>query len=412
MGNKEYDVIVVGGGPAGSTCSLFLANSGLKVLLLEKETFPRDKTCADNKSWICTSIVKELGLWEEFEGLPKQEIIGMVFSSPAGHEMRVPLDEEKIKTDGPHYNVRRLVFDDFLFRAAKKHKNVQVIENFSVQQVIKENDKIVGVEGKQKNSKIDEIFLSNVVVGADGSQSKVAFSAGLDPIVPDRHALCARAYFKNVKYEKNFVELHYLPGICPGYFWIFPVDNGLCNVGVGIQSAVLKKRGQEIDGVLDRIISSENFSARFKDSKKVSPTTIWGVTVGGTKKRTVSGNGFVLCGDAANTAVTFAGEGVGPAMRSGKMAAKTILAAYRANDFSQKFLSKYDDELWGVIGPENKAMSWMELLITRPSLFDFVVKRASKNPRLVQTASLIGTDYKNASKIASFSTLMELLFRS
>lgn len=407
MKNREFDAIVVGGGPAGNTCSLFLADAGLKVLLLEKEVFPRDKTCADNKSWVCTSIVKELGLWEKFQSLPKQEITQMLFSSPAGHEMLVELEKEKIEKDGPHYNVRRLFFDDFLFQAAKKRKNIQVIEGFLVEGAIFEEKKVVGVKGKNPGGKIEEFF-SKIVVGADGSTSPFSMSVGINPIVSERHALSARAYFSGVKFLPNTVELHYLKGVCPGYFWIFPVDNGLCNVGVGLQTIELGKKGKKIDELLAEIIYSQKFAQRFSAAKQVSKTSVWGLTVG-LRKRKVFGNGFVLCGDAANTSVTFAGEGVGPAMRSGKIAAQAIIGAFEKNDFSEKTLSTYGEELWRVIGPENNAMKNMEFLTTHPALYDFVVKKTKNNPQLLALASEIGSDYKNASKIFSLKTILALL---
>lgn len=420
---SHFDVIVCGAGPAGSSCAIFLAKAGKKVLLLDKAKFPRDKICADNKSWICTSIVKELGLWEKFQKLPKCEITNMLFSTPGGVEFPIELDTQKIKSDGPHYNVRRMVFDDFLFQAAKKNKKITIMEQFQVENVIfdsknnghskkNENSKnkenfVIGVRGKDAKGK-EQIFFSSVVVAADGSQSMTSRSAGFEPVNPKRYALSARAYYSGVDFFPNTVELHYLKGVCPGYFWIFPVDKGWCNVGVGVPTEQLKKKNLKIDDLLEEIIASPRFARRFKKAKRVSGVGLWGISIGGPNRKRCA-DGIVLVGDAGHTAVTFAGEGVGPAMRSGKIAAQTIAKAFDKNDFSANTLSHYEHELWKTIGPENESMFWMEFLATHPRLFDWAVKRGKKNSYIKKLVTSIGSDYKNAKRIVHPQTVFELL---
>lgn len=332
----------------------------------------------------------------------------MIFSTPGGHEIRVPLSEEKIHSDGPHYNVRRKLFDGFLFQAAKKQRTVKALEGFQVLGVLKENGRVVGVNGLDFKGRRRSFFAS-VVVGADGSQSVVAKSAGINPVVAERHATNARVYFKGVSCDRHAVELHYLEGVNPGYFWIFPVDGGLCNVGVGLRTQDVQRRRLNPVKELTRIIDSPRFRTRFSKARQIVPVGVWGVTVGGTKKRPFSGAGFVLCGDAANTAVTFAGEGVGPAMRSGKIAAEQVGLALHQGDVSAKSLRRYDDVLWRIIGPENRAMASLEFLIKNPAVFDFAVKRGAGRGDLAKLASDIASDYRNAARIWSPSTLFKLL---
>ncbi len=405
---KCFDVIVSGAGPAGSTCAYFLAKSGRRVLLLDRACFPRDKICADNKSWICTDLIKEMGLWNDFLKLPRQEIRAMLFSTPGGHEMRVPLENAKIQSHGPHYNVRRTLFDDLLFQAAKRQKTVTTIEGFAVQGVLKQEGCVTGVKGIDERGNLRHFFAS-VVVGADGSQSPVARTAGIEPVVPERHATNARAYFKGVPCDPTCVELHYLPGVNPGYFWIFPVDGGVSNVGVGLPTAYVRKHHLDPRAMLLELTRLPQFKDRFKKAKRVSDVGVWGVTVGSKKKKPVSGAGFVLVGDAANAAVTFAGEGVGPAMRSGKIAAESIDAALENGDVSAKSLHRYDEALWRVIGPENKAMATLEFLIKNPTVFDFAIRRGAKNPKLAKIASRIGSDYRHAAQLWDPATILALL---
>ncbi len=404
-----FDAIVAGAGPAGSTCALFLARAGLKVLLLDKAKFPRDKVCADNKTWLCTSILRELGLWQKFLKLPKQEVHSLVFTTPGREKIIVELDSGKMRSHGPHYNVRRTVFDNFLFQAAKKQGNVKAIEGFWIKKVLQnEQNFVVGVEGIDSRGYPTKFF-AKVVVAADGSESAVAASAGINPIVPGRHALSARAYYSGVECHSRAVELHYLKGVAPGYFWIFPVDRGWCNVGVGLPAAAAAERKIDLSKLLEQIIRSPEFSPRFNKARKVSATGVWGVTII-LKRRPCCGNGLLLAGDAANTAVAFGGEGVGPAMRSAKMAAAAVEKAFSAGDFSHEFFKKhYEGELWKIRSRENRGASALEFLTTHPKVFDFVVRRASRHEKLLQLASEITSDYANAAKIISPRTIARLL---
>ncbi|HLC79526.1 MAG TPA: NAD(P)/FAD-dependent oxidoreductase [archaeon] len=403
-----YDVIVCGAGPAGCTCALYLANSGLKVLLLEKEKFPRDKVCADNKTWLCTDIVKELGLWDEFEKLKKQPISGVLVGSPAGHEMYTPFLQSDIAQKGPWYNVKRLLFDNMLAQACKGHKNILLREGCKVIGPVVDSDKVIGVnflDEKGHNSKA----LSKVVVGSDGSKSAIANVLGISTRVKGRYALNARAYYENVKGPMDRCELYYLKGVCPGYFWIFPVDEKTCNVGIGMRLEDIKKGHVNLEHKLEEIVKSSRFRARFEDSKKVTQVEKWGLSVLG-QRRACSGNGFVLCGDAGTFAMTFSGEGVGPSMRSAKIAARAIINAFKRKDFSAKSLSEYDEEIWKILVPEVSGFKWLEFLILHEKIFDFVLSRASKNKSLIELSSRMQRDYSLAREFASPKTILKLLF--
>ena len=401
-------MIISGAGPAGATCALFLARSGKKVLLLEKAKFPRDKVCADNKTWLCTDIVKELGLWKEFEKLEKAEIRGVLISSPAGHEIYTPLLEGEIAKKGPWYNTRRLLFDNMLAAACKKEKNIEFIENATALKPIIENSQVVGVEFADKKRKVSTAN-SKVVVASDGSASPIANALGISPKIKGRYALNMRAYFEGVKGPMDRCELHYLKGVCPGDFWIFPVDGKTCNVGIGMRQEDIGEGGMGLQERLEEIIKSEKFASRFANAKRIGDFGVWGLSVLG-KKRKCSGDGFVLCGDAGAFAMTFSGEGVGPAMRTGKIAARAISRAFERNDFGARSMKEYDEMLWRELEPEVRGFAFLETLILNEWLFDFVVKRASKKPELIGMSSRMQADYSRAQDFMKPSTIMKLLF--
>ncbi len=406
----RYDVVVCGAGPAGMCCALFLAKGGRKVLLLEKGKFPRDKVCADNKTWKCLDIVKELGLWKEFEKLPKKEIRGMLSASPSGHQITTPLLPSDVAQKGTWYNVRRLLFDDMLASACRKSANIEFLENNEVLGPVLEGETVVGARfySSKRKGEVRQAF-AKVVVGADGSQSAIAKELGVGPVLKGRFAMNARAYYKGVAGAKDLCELYYLKGICPGYFWIFPVDGGMCNVGIGMRVEDLERQGISLQGKMDGIISSEKFSGRFARAKKVSETREWGVSVL-PGKRKWSGNGFVLVGDAGTFAMTFSGEGVGPGMRSGKVAAHAILRAFARNDFSARSLSDFDDSMWEILRPEVEGFKWLEFLILHERVFDWVWRRAAGKKELIELSSKMQNDYSASREFVSLRTLLRLLF--
>lgn len=404
---EEFDIIISGAGPAGSTCAMCLAKQGRKVLLLERKKFPRDKVCADNKTWKCLDIIHELGLWKEFSKLPKKEITAVLTASPSGYEVTTTLAEEDVKKKGTWFNVRRKVFDNFLAMSAKKNKNITLIENAEVLAPIISEGKTVGVTYTHKNKK--KQARAKVVIGADGSNSVIAKSVGLTPVIKGRYAMNCRAYFKGIKGTKNACELYYLKGICPGYFWIFPVDGGMCNVGVGMRVEDIRKQGINLEEKIEELIHSEKFRERFLRAKRVSDYGQWGVSVL-PGKRKWSGEGFVLIGDAGAFAMTFSGEGVGPAMRSGKTAAEALESAFKENDFSAKSLKRFDEKMWKILKEEVKGFKWLEFLILNEALFDYVWKRTPKHKDLMRIGSLMQNDYTLSQKLVHPGTVLKLIF--
>src|SRR3989344_8172230 len=106
--SKQYDVIIVGAGPAGSTASMFLAKKGIKVLLLDRASFPRDKTCGDAISGKSARVLKELGLDKDLEKKDHAKIYGVILSSPNGAIVEVPIPKHPDGTVRYGYCSRRM----------------------------------------------------------------------------------------------------------------------------------------------------------------------------------------------------------------------------------------------------------------------------------------------------------------
>ena len=112
----EFDAIIVGGGPGGAAAAGYLAKSGARVLMIEKEVWPRDKICGDAVGGKSLSHVSELGVKADLEATPHFRVTGIVFSSPKGNTVRVPLPEEDVEKMEAGYALPRAQFDSLLFK--------------------------------------------------------------------------------------------------------------------------------------------------------------------------------------------------------------------------------------------------------------------------------------------------------
>ena len=176
--NSEFDCIVVGGGPGGAAAASYLAMGGKKVLLIEKGVWPRDKVCGDAVGGKSLGHVKALGVKMRLESTPHFRVTGIVFSSPNGSEVTVPLPEEDIQKMEAGYSLPRQQFDWILFERAcelVQENGGSVIQGATVTQVHDKDGVVTGVEigiGGKRGEKRN--YSAPWTIGAGGYQCPVA----------------------------------------------------------------------------------------------------------------------------------------------------------------------------------------------------------------------------------------------
>jgi len=374
--NVIYDLIVVGGGPAGSTAAIYAAKNGLKTLLVDKQKFPRDKICGDALSGKSVAILRDMELFEKVQALPGAHIQSIVFSSPNHASFKIDLKKTHLKDTPKGFVVRRQFFDDMLFNEAKRVTDT-TLENFRVTGLINENGTVCGIAGTDLNTKNEREFRGKMILGADGYKSIVARNLGLYDHDPQHWVVALRCYYENVKDLTDQIELHYIDEVIPGYFWIFPLENGYANIGIGMLHAYIKERKDDLNKALENAVNSEHFRERFKDARPLEKPVGWNLPVG-SKRRKSYGNGFLLLGDAAGLIDPFTGEGIGNAMYSGKYAAEFARQAIERDDVSEKFLAHYEDALWQFIGNELRVSTKLQHIGRFRFLLNFVVGKAAR----------------------------------
>lgn len=385
MVSKTYDLIIVGAGPAGATAALYAHRQGLKTCLVDKATFPRDKICGDALSGKSISILHELGLLQRVGQLPGATIREVVFGSPnhviacvdlKRYDHRDLLTGQVMPMEG--YVIRREVLDNFLFEEARQTV-AGCYEGFSVKDMIYDGDRVVGVRGMVNGEETD--ICGQVVLGCDGFNSIVARKTGLYEHDASHWVVALRCYYENVTELTDQIELHFVDEVLPGYFWVFPLENGQANVGIGMRHDHMKRRGVDLKMALDKVVNRPPFAHRFAHARRLEEPVGWNLPVG-SKRRKSYGNGFLLLGDAAGLIDPFTGEGIGNALYSARVAVETAGLAIAALDFSAGFLKQYEDRLWDAIGDELKTSTRMQHLGRWRPLLNFTINKAAHNEKV------------------------------
>ncbi len=378
MSEKVFDVVIVGSGPAGSSCAIKLANSGLKVALLDKASFPRDKICGDALS---VDVVNQLPMLSEnlataFNKMQdKIASYGVKIFSPDHNHIDIPFIYKGNKSHG--YISTRMSFDNLLFNEAKQTENVSIYENCTVS----------GVEVKDNKTIIQTttgIFEAAIVVGADGAHSIVSKFLGDIKVEKNHYSAGLRVYYENVVsfHEENFIELHFFKDILPGYLWIFPLADNKANVGIGMLSSTISKKKINLKETLTKLMKTHpHLVDRFKDAKALETIKGYGLPLG-SKKRNLSGERFLLTGDAAALIDPFSGEGIANAIRSGRVAADHLIACFKEQNFSAAFNKAYDKEIYRRMWNEFKISRTLQNVVRYPRLFNFVIKKAQQSKYL------------------------------
>ena len=410
---KPTDIVIIGAGPAGCSTSLFLAKNKIPHTIIDKAIFPRDKVCGDALSGKVVYVMKQLNpeMIDDYNNNSNQFMPswGVKFVAPNGKSIDIPFKSDVSKeTHAPGFISKRIDFDASLFNKLDKNY-ANVLDGTILLDVIKTNDAITI---QLKNSTISfEIKNIKMLIGAEGDRSLVAKK--LSAIKKDNDHYCAgiRAYYEGVTelHDQNFIELHFLEELLPGYFWIFPLPNGQANVGAGmLSSSVSAKKVNLKEDMLRAIANNPKIKHRFANAKLVNNIQGWGLPLG-SKKRVISGNNFLLTGDAASLIDPFTGEGIGNAMYSGMLAAAHIQNCITQNNFSAEFNQTYDHAFYDRQWDELKLSHTMQKLCKYPWLFNFVVNKANKNKALRETISCMFEDLDLRAKLRNPLFYVKLL---
>jgi digeranylgeranylglycerophospholipid reductase len=345
--DAEYDVVVVGAGPAGLASAKSAIDHGVKVLLIEDHAaIGTPVQCGES---LALSSILELGLEPDPSFVANDDVRVIRMYSPNREKIELVMPE-KVKTPG--VILERKMFEKL---AAVKIANAgaHVFTKTPCIGVLKENGIIVGIKVKHIDEEME--VRAKVVIAADGPTSNVARWAGMD-IYNDakKFASCAQFQMANVRVDPKISEI-YLGKVAPGGgFWVLPKGDGFANVGLGIA-------GMDERTALAYLREFVENDDRLRGGSIIE-FNVGPVPVGGVVKKMVD-NGIMVVGDAARQVNPATGGGMKFGIRAGIIAGEVAAKAVKSGDCSAKFLSTYEKKWKKEFGRRFKAFEIFKELI-------------------------------------------------
>lgn len=352
----SYDIIILGAGPAGSTCALALKKSGLRVALVDKSTFPRDKICGDSVASTAKRILRNLDPELEKQLLSfesKSSINKAVLFSPDFTPL--PIQFRTVS-----HCIRRWDFDQWLL--AKAGENNPTLDRYFGHPVTEVER--TGVSAGVTLSNGQQLSAS-LIIACDGAHSIVGKTFAGHDMDREHFSGAVRQYYSNISgLRADTSEVYFLKDYLPGYFWIFPLDGNGANVGFGMLSSTIAERRIDLRKSLERIIrETPEFRERFASATPLGPIRGSGLPLG-SRLQPVSGDRFMVCGDAASLVDPFSGEGIAPAMESGVFAAEQAMECFRTQRFDAEAMSAYERRIRARYQGDFRYHYWLQSILS------------------------------------------------
>lgn len=335
---QRYDVVISGAGLAGCSAALSLARQGLRVALLDKACFPREKICGDGVTAASTELLEEMGVLEMLRQRPGSltEFRGATFVSPGGTVVQGRILRNG-HLSGSSYVIPRMVLDDSLVSRVKEHSSITFLDKTTVTGLVMDGDRARGVATSAGE------FCGRIIIAADGAYSPIAKQLDLWNRDKSQQGFAMRAWFSGVEGLGDSIELCYDKAMLPGYGWIFPAGEQRANVGVFLLPRFTDQR--TLKRLFERFVGEHHYAVGRLKNAVMEPGTLksWPLPFGSFAGRRGRGN-VLLVGDAGSFIDPLTGEGIYYALKTGRYAAEAVAHALERNDESAA-LTRYE-QLW------------------------------------------------------------------
>jgi geranylgeranyl reductase family protein len=389
METREADVIVVGAGPGGSAAAFHLARHGLRVELLEKSEFPREKVCGDGLTPRSVTQLIKMGVDTDADGWVRNKGLRVI---GGGIRMELPWPE---LASHPNYGLTRtrMDFDQILAQAAvKAGAKLRTSTNVSGP-IVDQSGRVVGVKAVVGPDKEPIEYAAPVVIAADGVSGRFALGMGIAKREDRPIGVAVRRYYQSPKHDDDYLEswleLKSREGgdtLLPGYGWIFGMGDGRVNVGLGVLNS-------------STAFGKTNYRTMLTDWLSTTPPE-WGMTDETNADGPIMGaalpmgfnrvphysRGVLLVGDSGGMVNPFNGEGIAYAMESGEMAAEVIVQALARPEgpSRERALGQYSAALRARYGGYYRLGGWFVKLIGNPQIMRVATKHGLPHPTLMR----------------------------
>lgn len=341
------DVIIIGGGPAGSAMGAYLSKAGISNLILEGTNHPRPHV-GESMVTASTRVFEEIGFLETMEREGFVHKYGASWHTTR-EDQEIYIEFKEFPQEGVNqeytYHVDRAKFDLLLLKHAESLGS-QVIQGVRVTRILFDDNGFAnGVRVRVAGQEVD--LSAKMIVDASGRNTVLGRQLNLKKNDPIFNQYAVHAWFENVNKStigtEEFIHIYFLP-VERGWAWQIPITEDVTSMGVVVEREVFQQSKLSLNDYFFKYVNSNPDLARaLKDAKRVNEFKVEGDYSYSMEK--FSGDGFVLVGDAARFVDPIFSSGVSVALYSAKFASENIVQAFEMDDFSAAAFSDYERKL-------------------------------------------------------------------
>ena len=398
---KPYDIVIIGGGPAGTSAALFLEKKGYRIALLDQAFFPRDKVCGEFISPAADDIFSDLGILKSIDDLNPTKLSGVVLSAYESSYLQVDYPVSANGRVMTSLSVERSMLDNLMINHVRNSK-VQLLEGFKVTDLLFEGENVCGVKGYDEVKKEFSIK-AKIVIDAGGRNSISLRRLNLKKGSSQKGKIALAAHWEGVKELGPYCYMHISD---PGYTGIAPVGKNRANVVLVVDRN--KLAGANIEQFfMKTVLGNQLRRGILGAGAPVEKIRVMDTLSYSVKKPKCGG--LILVGDATGFIDPFTGEGIYLSLRSSQLAVEVINNAFDRSDFSSRQFQRYDKMRRKEFREKNILSKALQYLIYKPTLCKRVVESLIRQKEL--SSLLVGVigDYVPANKIVCFQYPLRLI---
>lgn len=378
-----FDVAVVGSGPAGALAAYVAAQRGLRVALIDRQTFPRDKTCGDGIGPGAVEVAQRVGLGEIFDGDIPIDSIQVTGPDGAKLEGTIPSIDGKAMQG---FVIPRLDFDERLFRHAVK-EGAHDLTGLKFTGIADSNSKVRTIRLQDKDH-TERSVSAYLLIGADGAHSAVRKALGAPTVSPKHMGIAMRAYSESNAFQEGGsvgrrLLFEFSRELLPSYGWVFPTGKGLVNIGVGGPLVELQNRGlnpkQLLNGFADSMRNRGIELGSLNDQRAYHLPQFAGMP-------RLDYPRAVLIGDAASMINPVSGEGIAYGMAAAARLIEILPNNLCDRDALSVALARFDSDFRQKYRPHIVSSLLAHRMMRSPMWAKMVVRAAQRDPEVLRDA--------------------------
>jgi len=317
---SNYDVIIAGGGPAGSSAAIHLAQYGARVLLVEQKKFPRPKLCGEFISPECCAHFERLGVAERMLAGNPSQLSETVFFSKNGTNVSVP--SKWFSAGGAALGLSRAEMDERLLRRAVE-VHAEVREDVNVVDLLVQDGRVTGV--KLKENGIEETIRAPITIDATGRARFLTRmferTRNIKPALQQRPLVAFKAHLRNTSVAAGACEIYFYRG---GYGGLSTIENGLSNLCFIVNARDVRAHDSDATRLMRQIVCENRRAAETLRHGELASDWLAVSLESFGRHSPAPASGLLAIGDAASFIDPFTGSGMLMALESGELAAGAI----------------------------------------------------------------------------------------